>query len=323
MKKLFAGILAVAIATSFMGCGSNNTSSESSSGDNRAFVGSKNDEYYMVTFLSGIDHWKGIYAGMKDAGDKLGVTTKYTGQIDTDVAGQVAVLEQVVAQNPKGIALTSANSVALTDTINAAKKQGISVVTFDSDSPESNRTAYLAMSNYDAGKSAAEYLSSLINKKGKVAVLFTIGQENTENRANGFEDWCKVNAPEISIVKVNDAGDTMVATDNMSAALQANNDFVALFCANGIAATAGPTAVAEAGRKNMKILAFDTDISVLDKIKTGEIDATVSQGTYNMGYWSMMFLYAESQGLIQKPLPGYVDTGITIVTKENVSEFYF
>ena len=100
-----------------------------------AFVGNESDEYYMVSFLSGIDYWKHCFEGMEDAGNALGVTTKYTGQTDSDVAGQVAVLEQVIAQSPKGIAVTCVNSTALADTINSAKEQGISVVCFDSDSP--------------------------------------------------------------------------------------------------------------------------------------------------------------------------------------------
>ncbi len=72
--------------------------------------------------------------------------------------------------------------------------------------------------------------------------------ENSESRVQGFEAWCAENAPGIEIVKVNDAGDTTAATDNMSAALQANDDLVGLFCVDGIAGTAGPTAVAESGK---------------------------------------------------------------------------
>ena len=81
-----------------------------------------------------------------------------TGQTDSDVAGQVAVLEQVIAQSPKGIAVTCVNSTALADTINSAKEQGISVVCFDSDSPTSDRSSYLSTGNSEAGRIAAEYL---------------------------------------------------------------------------------------------------------------------------------------------------------------------
>ncbi|MDR2670218.1 MAG: sugar ABC transporter substrate-binding protein, partial [Oscillospiraceae bacterium] len=71
-----------------------------------------------------------------------------------------------------------------------------------------------------------------------------------------------------------------------------------------------------------KVLSFDTDSAVLDMIKSGQIQATVAQGTYNMGYWSMRFLFDLAHGLPQKPTPSFVDTGITIVTQENVDEYY-
>ena len=165
MKKALALILALALSLSLFGCSpaeapedSPNAGGDGTQAAAGAFVGNESDEYYMVSFLSGIDYWKHCFEGMEDAGNALGVTTKYTGQTDSDVAGQVAVLEQVIAQSPKGIAVTCVNSAALADTINSAKEQGISVVCFDSDSPTSDRSSYLSTGNSEAGRIAAEYL---------------------------------------------------------------------------------------------------------------------------------------------------------------------
>lgn len=78
----------------------------------------------------------------------------------------MAVLEQVIAQSPKGIAVTCVNSTALADTINSAKEQGISVVCFDSDSPTSDRSSYLSTGNSEAGRIAAEYLMTPVRRGG-------------------------------------------------------------------------------------------------------------------------------------------------------------
>ncbi len=319
MKRFLALILVAVMMFSLVACDSGSDTGGDKEG--KGYVGDSSEEYYMVTFLSGIDYWKYCFEGFEDAAKALGVTAKYTGQKDTDVAGQVAVLEQVIAQKPKGIAVTAVNSTALADTIDSAIEQGIAVVTFDSDSPTSKRPAYLGTGNYAAGQKAAEFLIPLVNYKGKIAVLYTVGAENSESRVQGFEDWCKANAPQVSLIKVNDAGNTTVAADNLAAALQANDDIVGVFCVDGVAGTAGPTAVAESG-KDLRVLAFDVDVTVLDKIKSGEIDGTVAQGMYNMGYWSLMMLFTEAHGLSAKPLPGNLDTGVTIVTKENVDDFY-
>ncbi|PQQ65940.1 substrate-binding domain-containing protein [Acetivibrio saccincola] len=337
MRKFLALVLVITLALSLVACGSgsasgdNNTHGNNTDGNNKVandtggktggYVGNPSDEYFMVTFLSGIDYWKYCFEGFEDAAKNIGVTAKYTGQTDTDVAGQVAVLEQVIAQNPKGIAVTAVNTTALADTIDSAIEKGISVVCFDSDSPTSKRSAYLGTGNYVAGQKSAEFLVPLVDYKGKIAVLYTVGAENSESRVQGFEDWCKENAPEVSLVKVNNAGDTTVGADNLAAALQANDDIVGVFCVDGVAGTAGPTAVAES-KKDIRVLAFDVDVTVLDKVKSGEIDGTVAQGMYNMGYWSMMMLYTEANGLSDKALPENLDTGVVIVTKENVDEYY-
>lgn len=68
--------------------------------------GSKDDVYYMVTFVSGIEYWKPAFAGMKEAADNLGVTAEYTGANQYDINQQVTVLEQVIAKKPAGILLT-------------------------------------------------------------------------------------------------------------------------------------------------------------------------------------------------------------------------
>ena len=324
MKKLLAIILVLALAFTFAACGSSDTESEGEAATNGTspLVGDSSEEYYMVSFLSGIDYWKTCFTGMEDAAALYGVTAQYTGQIDADVAGQVAVLEQVIAKNPKGIAITCVNSTALADTINSAIEQGIAVVTFDSDSPTSNRASYLSTGNVDAGEDAAAYLAPLVGSKGKIAILYTVGAENSESRVTGFKSWCAANAPDITFVDVNDAGDTTTATDNMNAALQANDDIVGVFCVDGVAGTAGPTAVKESGQTDIKVLAFDVDKTVLDMIKSGDIAATVAQGQYNMGYWSMNFLYQFAHDLPNDNLPGFVDTGVSIVTKDNVENYY-
>lgn len=331
-KRLFLMLFVGIMALSLIACGNDKNGDavvdDEASDDTKgttvesAFDGDESDEYFMVTFLSGIDYWKTCFEGMEDAADLFGVTAKYTGQTDADVAGQVDVLEQVIAQEPAGIAITSVNSTALTDTINKAIDQGIKVITFDSDSPESNRPSYLSTGNEEAGVKAAEYLIPLIGNEGKVGILYTVGAENSESRVIGFKNWCAENAPGVEFVEINNEGDTIKGTENTAAALQANEDVVGLFCVDGVAGTAGPTAVKEAGRDDISVLAFDVDKTVLDMIKSGDVDATVAQGQYNMGYWSMVMLYHEANGLSNEDLPGFVDTGVTIVTADTVDDYY-
>jgi ribose transport system substrate-binding protein len=64
------------------------------------------------------------------------------------------------------------------------------------------------------------------------------------------------------------------------------------------------------------------DKAVLDMLKSGDIDASMAQGQYNMGYWSMVYLYHLAHNLSKEPPPGFVDTGSFVVTKNEADKYY-
>jgi len=296
--------------------------------------GSPSEEYYMVTFVSGIEYWKGCYKGMKAAADLYGVKSVYTGAPQFDVNQEVTVLRQVIAKKPAGILVTCANPDALKAPINEAIKQGIPVITFDADSPDSDRYSILSTGNYNAGVMAARYLGKLLNGKGEVGISTVAAQLNHEQRKAGFVDTLKKEFPNIKVVSiVNDENDQTKAAKQVSAMLQAHPNIAGLFCTDALGGVGAATAIKEANKVGkIKIVSFDTDKGTLDLIKQGIIDASIAQGTWNMGFWGMTFLFYLKHGIINpvdnwkqygiNPLPPVVDTGTMVVTKKNVDAFY-
>ncbi len=298
------------------------------------FMGSPKEEYYMVTFVSGIEYWKGCFKGMQDAANLLGVKAIYTGAPQDGVTQEATVLEQVIAKKPAGIAITCANADGLKGPINKAIAAGIPVVTFDSDSQASNRYSYLGTSNSNAGATAARYLGKLLGGKGEVAITTVLGQPNHEKRKAGFIETLAMEYPEMKVVAIgNDNNDQTRAATMIAWFLQAHPNLKGVFCTDALGGVGAATAIREAHQMgNVKIVSFDTDKGTLDLIKQGAISATLAQGTWNMGYWSQMFLYHIAHNLVKpakgwqskdiNPLPDWVDTGITVVTKTNVDAFY-
>ena len=45
-------------------------------------TGAPDEEYYMISFLSGIDYWKTCFQGFEDSARNHGVKVFYTGQRD-------------------------------------------------------------------------------------------------------------------------------------------------------------------------------------------------------------------------------------------------
>lgn len=286
--------------------------------------------YTMVTFVSGIDYWKDCFRGMQDAAAELGVEAIYTGTPENDITAQVRVLEEVIGQQPNGILLTVINPDGLKPTIDAAIDAGIPLVTFDADSPLSKRYSFVGTGNYYAGVVAARYLGPLVGE-GKVAISSVTAQLNHVQRRQGFIDTLAAEYPKVvtsSDLIVDDQNNSTLAAQGMAAVLQANPDIKGIFATNALGGVGVGQAVREAGLSDqIKIIAFDYDEGTLDLIDSGQLSATLAQGTWQMGYWGMKMVYAVANGLIKSvsdwqaagisPLPPNVDTGVVVITKEN------
>jgi ribose transport system substrate-binding protein len=296
----------------------------------RARAQGENQTYYMVTFVSGIDYWRDCYRGMQDAAEFLGVEAVYTGTPENDIIAEVRVFEEVAGQSPDGILLTVINPDAFIAPINSAIEAGVPVVTFDADSPLSQRYSFVGTGNYAAGVTAARFLGPIVGS-GTVAIDSVAAQLNHVQRRQGFLDTLAAEYPDVvtSDDLINDnENNTGVAASKMAATLQANPDIRGIFSTSASGAVGVGQAVREAGLGDqVTIIGFDYDEGTLDLIDSGEINATLAQGTWQMGFWGMMMLYMVRNGLIDSvsdwqaagisPLPPNVDTGVVVITDEN------
>ena len=171
--------------------------------------------------------------------------------------------------------------------------------------------------------------------KGRVACLTRTGQSNINERIQGFTDEIASAYPDIEMVQVVDAGsDENEAAANMSSLLASDSNIDYVFAALQQAVLGTETALSEAGLTDkIKIVGFDTDKTTLDSIKSGSVDATLSQSPYAEGYWSLVYDYMlANQEYINSAddwyakgypsLPATCDSGCTIVTTDNADMFY-
>lgn len=292
------------------------------------------DKYVMVNFQSGIDYWKSCLKGFEDAANALNVSVEYRGATQYDVFEEVTVLEQVIAKKPAGIAVSAINQDALVVTINKAVEAGIPIVLFDSGAPSSKAYSFLGTDNYNAGVKAAHQMVKLTGNSGKVAIITLPNQLNHQQRMAGFQDTMRSAYPDIQIVSIADGKGDQLASERAAAQiLKEHPDLSGIFATEANGGVGVGDAVKSSNRlSQVKIIGFDTDKGTLDMVRNGTISATLAQGTWNMGYWSLMHLFHlhnemnkpgnELLNLKESLVPPYVDTGISIVTKENVDNYY-
>lgn len=286
--------------------------------------------YYMVTFLSGISYWVDAFRGMQDAAEYLGVNVEYVGTPEYDTTAEARVLEETLGQQPDGVLLTVIQADALQPTINAAIQQGVPLVTFDADSPLSSRYSFLGTGNYFAGVIAARYIGSQI-ESGKAAVVTVPSQNNLALRTQGFIETLAAEFPNIvsgDQYIVDNQNTSEQAASGLSALLQADPDVRAVFSSNAQAAIGAAQAIREAGLSDsIAHIGFDFDEGTLDLIDSGQLGATLAQGTWQMGFWGMLFLYMVRNSMIESvsdwnaagisPLPPNVDTGVVVINQAN------
>lgn len=88
-----------------------------------------------------------------------------------DAAQQAERIRQAVRERAQAILLAATDGPALVSAVDAAVAEGVEVMTFDSDVPNSKRFAFYGADDTDLGEKVASDLAALLGGKGQVAIL--------------------------------------------------------------------------------------------------------------------------------------------------------
>ena len=291
--------------------------------------GAIEETYVMITYQSGMDYWKRQLKGFEDAAESLNVSVEYRGTTHYDTEEMIALVEQIIAKKPAGIAIAPINKTAINTVINKATEAGIPVVLFDTDAPESNADAFVGTDNYYAGSEAAHQLAEYVDFQGQVAVMKNKSSDQDRERVQGFKDAIEQNYPNIQLVHTgNGDGDETISKEAMMRIIEDFPELKGVFAteaASGIGVAQAIIGMERVGET--KIISFNIDKPTIDFIDEGVITGTLSQSFWGAGYWSMQLLFhlehdllLDNSGTVN--IPKYVDTGINVITKENVNNYY-
>ena len=266
-------------------------------------------------------YYEPCYEGFKDAAAKHGVKVEYRAGKAFEVPQQVDIIENLIARQVDGMAISALDDQGVAPVINEAVKAGIKVITFDAPAPSSKALTYIGTMNEAAGYAGAEALLKLINSKGEVAVLQGgLGAQNLNDRYKGFERCLKEKGPNVKIVaREDEQGKIDLTINKTEALLQAYPKLKAIFGVSAECAPGASAALKQQGKSGKIVLAgFDDLPDTLAGIRSGVVSFCIAQRTYKMGWLSVENLLAAIQG---KSLPKEIDTGVIIITKDNVDSY--
>ena len=266
--------------------------------------------------------WKTVEAGAREAAAECDVELVWKGPLkENDRGQQIAIVEQFVTAGVAAIALAPLDAAALRRPVAMAGQRKIPVVIFDSalqGEAGKDFVSLVATDNRRGGELGGAKLGDLLGDTGKVVLLrYQVGSASTDEREAGFTQAIAAR-PGIQLVSANrysgaTAGEAKTAALNMLDTLKAADG---IFCPNESSTFGMLLALRQnnlAGR--VKFVGFDTSPALIEALREGEIDALVAQDPRTMGRQTVIAAVNHLQG---KPVAPVVDTGATIVTRDNV-----
>jgi ribose transport system substrate-binding protein len=275
------------------------------------------------------EHWKRVHIGAEKAAAEFraaGVPVEVLWKApirEDDREQQVQVVEGFTSQRVSGLVLAPLDSHALMRPVEEAAQAGIPTIIFDSALADPSRAvSYVSTDNGKGGRLAGELLGSLLGGKGTVLLLrYQEGSAATEEREAGFLDVMKVTYPGITVLPSDQyAGATRDTAKRTSENLlnRYADRLDGIFTPNE-SSTAGMLLalqdIGKAGR--ITFVGFDYSSSFIEPLQKGELKGFVVQHPVNMGYLSVKTMVEHLQG---KPVPKTVDTGVLMVTAENLHD---
>src|SRR5918995_1354729 len=198
MRRSF--VLAVMLGLAAAGCG----------GDDKKPEGPQRLRFAVIPKALDIPVFSYAKIGAERQAKEYGnVDILWNGPTTADQLKQKEILESAITQRVDGIAISTLNGDFLTETINRAIDAGIPVVTWDSDAPKSRRIAFYGVDDYASGTIMGEQAIKLLNGKGKVALITSMGAATLQNRLTGVRD-ALAKAPGIEIVETYDIKEDVV-----------------------------------------------------------------------------------------------------------------
>jgi ribose transport system substrate-binding protein len=291
------------------------------------------ERYFLVASNIKVAYWQAVKDGFMKLASQYRVKAEVVGPDTYDPKGELSEFQRVAKTKPAGILVSAADAELMKGAIDSAIDSGVPVITIDSDSPASKRLTFIGTNNYTAGQLGARELVKRSNGKGNFVVFTMPGQENLNERLKGYKDVLS-DHPAMKILDVVDfKGDPRVAFDTANDLMTKKKAQVDGFiCLEALAGQEVADVLSRANVTGKIVMAMDTNDETLNYIKKGGIAATIAQKPFTMAYVGLEMLdlvhhhmpKSLGEDWAQDPFsiyPSLIDTGATLITKDNVDQF--
>jgi ribose transport system substrate-binding protein len=258
--------------------------------------------------------------GAQRAAAELGnVEVIYYGPEHADQIKQKEILESFISQRVDGIAISVLDADFLTSTIDKAIDAGIPVVTWDSDAPKSKRIAFYGVDDYESGRIMGEQAAQLLNGKGTVAFLTSLGANNLMRRLDGAKE-ALAKFPDIKIVETFDIKEDSVRCAELIATGTNRYPDLGAWISVGGWPVFTANALAPVNPEKTKFISFDTNPPAPELLKAGKVQVLLGQQYFGWGGEPVRILVDFVRNGKQ-PATTIIDSGVDVVTPATLDAY--
>ena len=229
--------------------------------------------------------WQSVHAGAVKGAEDNHVGIVWDGPPnETDIAGEMQIMETMVNRQVDAIAVAPSDRSAFKIVVNRAAAAHIPVVIYDSGIDGGDYVTFVATDNYAGGQLGADRLGKILKGNGNVVMIKTTpGGASTTAREDGFRHELQAKFPSIHILDerfgMASIAQSLTVAENM---LTAHPNLDGIFCSNESGTTGAAQALKERGSK-VKIVGFDSSPILIQELQAGIVDSLVIQDPFRMG----------------------------------------
>ncbi len=266
------------------------------------------------------DYWKAVGAGVEQAmqADPT-IKASFLGpNEETDIEGQIRIIESAIASKVDAIAVAPSQADQVQPTLEKAVAAGIPVVLIDTDiTGFSNKAAFVGTDNRLGGQLGGEFIVAALQAGDEVAIIRGAAGDPVHNQR---EEGAKtaMEAAGLTVVAVqpadSDRAKGQTVAENL---LTANPNLKAIFATNDEMALGAANAAKAAG-KILVIVGFDASPDALQAIQDGVLAGSIAQFAGKIGELGTLTAAQVARG---QAVEAFVNTGVEVVSQDNVAEF--
>jgi ribose transport system substrate-binding protein len=268
---------------------------------------------------AGNPFWAAVERGALEKGKELGVEVIVLAPpTESDVAAQIAQIEDQLAKGIKGLVLAPTDPNALAPVVDEAVADGVPVVFIDTKGSSEGIT-YIGTDNEAGAALAAKHICENVPAGSEVALITGIVTQSTgKARADGGRSGLTGCGLKI-VAEQTGEWDRAKGLAVMENIITGNPNIVAVFASNDNMALGAVEALKSAGLLDkVMVVGFDANPDAAQSILAGEMRASVAQNPANMGAFGVESVLKLGAG---EKLAPVIDTGTVLVTKENAEQY--